>query len=97
MLDYASQFFLDNIKLNTNKSNNDVIITDSKIVPRVLQYDTTKLRNLERIVKREPWERVGPNIGSDPTFKEKVDSMCERADLRVSTDQMQYHSINSNS
>ena len=88
MLDYASQFiFLDNIKLNTNKSN-DVTITDSKKVPRVLQYDTTKLRNLERIAKRELWERVGPNIGSDPTFKEKVDSMCERADLRVSTDQM---------
>jgi len=88
MLDYASQFiFLDNIKLNTNKSN-DVTITDSKKVPRVLQYDTTKLRNLERIAKRELWERVGPNIGSDPTFKEKVDSMCKRNELRVSTDQM---------
>jgi len=88
MLDYASQFFLDNIKLSTNKSNNHVIIADSKIVPRVLQYDTTKLRNLERIVKREPWERVGPNLGSDPSFKEKVDSMCKRNELRVSTDQM---------
>ena len=88
MLDYASQFFLDNIKLSTNKSNNHVIIADSKIVPRVLQYDTTKLRNLERIAKREPWERVGPNLGSDPSFKEKVDSMCKRNELRVSTDQM---------
>ena len=82
-----SLFFLDNIKLNTNKSN-DVTITDSKKVPRVLQYDTTKLRNLERIAKRELWERVGPNLGSDPSFKEKVDSMCKRNELRVSTDQM---------